>query len=383
VAADARRAVTLFAQACATGDGEGCRLAGDQLAGRDRALARAAYDKGCAAHDALSCARSAQGADATRALALHLQACELEHAPSCVDAAARLVAGRGGPADPARARQLLDPPCQGGDGAACQALALLLARATGGPRNWGEAIALHRKACGLGQRAACAAADKLERHPPDWHCATEAACARLCAEKLGRSCTRLADLTAGRQATEALATADPVVTCEDVDEAYEQGCDAGDGAACLRRGHGASAPERATGWYERGCRLGDREACVLQDFLHHADAEPAERRSIMGSLESGCAGNPGSTACVQLGRLLGDTDDVRANALLDQACRAGNGRACRIQLQLARACRLGDLRACGWGSWAPAEEAAMQAAWRSALVAGSCGRSGPEWEPFP
>jgi hypothetical protein len=103
---------------------------------------------------------------------------------------------------------------------------------------------------------------------PDWHCASEAACSKLCDEGIGRSCRRLGELEyAGDEAN-----------VDKYMDAFRRACDARDGDGCLfaanvdkdgGTNHGLGGFDRkVAGYYERGCAYGNQAACLYAQLAH-------------------------------------------------------------------------------------------------------------------
>ena len=328
--------LAMLDRACTAGRARACVVLADRLAADDggtrRRYARrivALHRKACDSDERVGCARSGKERlaenDRVAAYLDFWKACELGDANSCYQAA--LLAPK-----PDRARILYLRACDAHVAKGCAQLADMFVKGTGGERNWRQAIALAEKACSLEGLGSCARARAIKQQRPDWHCASENACERLCDEGIARSCRRLAELR------------------DDEPEAYERGCLARDGESCTRRGHAATTLEVASQWYARGCAAGDASACTYRDYV---DADDGSRRSV-ALLRKRCSKD--GDACVLLGLAILDVRTVEAKRLWRGACDRGHGVACRLLAQefggrastslMKRACEVGDGGAC-------------------------------------
>jgi TPR repeat protein len=245
---DTTRSREYFGKACDAGTGRGCLRLADTLATQgkpDREILEVLYRKGCKGDDGISCTRSGEDrrakGDRVGAYVDLFRACELGQTESCYTAATlatcekkkddkksdtkdNKTAKSDKKADkkddktdnPERARLLMLRACDGRLAKGCSALADMLLVDEAGGRNWGKAITFAEKACALDHAKTCKQADKIRKHPPDWHCQGEKDCEKLCREGIGKSCEQYASYL------------------EDETKAYEVGCEAGDRESCKR-----------------------------------------------------------------------------------------------------------------------------------------------------
>jgi TPR repeat protein len=329
---DRRRALVLFQDACQAGEAASCTTVGDRLPRRDRARAKALYEKACSGDDGAGCFRAgrlqAQVGEHGQAYASFVKACELEEHTGCVDAGALAEAGRGTARDPVKARELYKLACEVEEVAVgCPPLASLLARGLGGKRDWGEAVALNEMACAMKVEQGCREAARLRRSAPDWRCTTQTGCSALCDERLGRACRALGDLRADDAAAAWLkkpaGDPEPLIgpdgpDCADAADAYQSGCESGDGLSCLRVGR-----------YEEACKAGLADGCVRAEAARYRDGDVRNRKQILRSLDTMCAGRIVS-ACIQLAVLIHRDARPRARKLLTSTCDRGDPASCRV-----------------------------------------------------
>ncbi|MBU0553103.1 sel1 repeat family protein [Myxococcota bacterium] len=185
------------------------------------------------------------------------------------------------------------------------------------------------KGCALGRAEVChalatqlLAPEALLRNPARGHrLLTEA-----CAAGYAPSCA-------------ALTPSKPQPPSVEAHAAHEAGCDAGDGAACLRlagdhlraaSGRGTLMSMRA---FERACELGEAAGCVnLGLMLLRGDGVPADPARAVTLHERAC-GLGLIPACARLGVLykkgVGASPDLkRATAAFEQACAGGDQASC-------------------------------------------------------
>ena len=303
---DAKRTLALLERGCKGGSQNACVAVGDRILAGDRPRARKMFQAACEANVAAGCL--AEGREQRRAKQPALAAtafekgCGLEPGASCVEAG-KLAE----PTQPGHTRDLYAEACDDNYGAACVELGLLIAGGKGGDRDWGAAIRLYHKACELETPGACEQELRAKAHPPDWRCATEAACTKLCDETIAKSCTKLGELVS--------ATGD----CEAGTAQYIKACGLGDGRGCRLAANHSGDPDI----YNHGCDAGDVESCVLRDVATYRGARNPEG---LKALHDACTAQRGD-ACVWYWDTL---DDPPAILLLQTACDRKDARACRF-----------------------------------------------------
>jgi TPR repeat protein len=333
---DTKRALVMFDRACSSGIGRGCDALADRLeagaggdTGRYRQHIAALHRTACNGDDRSGCAHSGEqrlaNHDRDAAYGDFWKACELGDAKSCYQAG--MLANK-----PNGARLLFLRACDAHHAKGCGQLADMFASGRGGERNWRQAIKYAEKACSLEGASPCTRALALKQQSPDWHCANEKACERLCDEGIARSCRRLAELR------------------DNEPDAYERGCIARDGESCTRRGHAATTLDVGAKWYARGCAAGDPSACAYRDFV---DADDGSQQAL-DLLRKRCKSD--RDACVLLGLAVVDSRTEEAQRLWKNACDRKHGIACRLLAEefggrsskplMKRACSAGDGVAC-------------------------------------
>ena len=255
----------------------------------------------------------------------YTKACELNSATACVEAGTLAEAGKTSHAGPEKARALYQAACESEDPEGCAALASLWGKGLGGARDWGLSVELFEKACAQGSKRACRDATRARRNPPDWRCATEAACKALCAERVGKSCTQLGVMLAEHAAEAYLR--DPAGngmplyfeqgSCDESRHAFELGCEYGDQQACLWAD--------TVGSLATACRLGHEAACHEAEAAGYEVASERDQTAILHSLRRSCKKRGGESACVTLARV---DDSTFTESLLERACHRGHAPSC-------------------------------------------------------
>lgn len=315
--------------AACSSDVRACTLAADRLRygsgiTRDEPRAERLYRQACEARDGLACAGLgwvSQGPEAekafVRARPLLQAACALDDAEACVSEGLLLLEGRGGPVDAtggeARVRrglELLTTACHAGAGAACIRAATLFEAGPASVRDDSRALVYLQRACDAGVAGGC-------------------------------SSLALRYLT-GRGVEPDRARA--LALYQRVGEHYRASCEAGEATACAELGQAFAAgqgvpadPARALAYEEKACALGAPDVCLrAAGRLRQGTGGVAKDEARAASLEA------------------------RAEALLEESCRAGSGVDClalagRVAPERARelrqrACALGHSRACDSGT---------------------------------
>jgi TPR repeat protein len=317
-----KRAIALLEQACAASGGAACTALAEQLPASPRKRIDELLARACGDDDADACAREGAFIDRAakdevqRAVAaeLLLKACELDELKSCV---------RGGELgkikDPVRARAAFERGCDGEIFAACVGLAPMIATGTGGPRDFGEGVALADKQCKQKVPKACDVAAHLRRSPPDVSCTTVDACRPLCDEKIPNACASLAEIQI---------KANVATGCDDGIDALIDACDAGHAGSCAIVGNETSDVRAAVARYAAACTGKVASACLLRDAAAAEAGTKAERARAVAALKRACTSKH-PAACAWYGRALSTVKRGSGDKLLQQACDAGVGSACR------------------------------------------------------
>lgn len=161
---------TLYQTRCNRGVGPACALMGDMLMTGERGVpqdeGRAVYfyEQACNLQHPRACGMVAIAYEQGRGglepslqkgMQVRIGACKLGDGPSCVEAAARFVDGRGVAPDALKAVGLLETGCSADHAQACGVLAFMLHRGQGIAADPGRARPLYEKACRLGLAPAC------------------------------------------------------------------------------------------------------------------------------------------------------------------------------------------------------------------------------------
>jgi hypothetical protein len=304
--------------------------------------------------------------------------CDLPTAEACWnEGAARL---REPAFDLRAAATRFDQACRGGYPRACADLAVLLQDGRGVPRDTERAVALDQQACDAGLGVACSnlgmmyrlGAGGVRMDPAEadrWFTKALAAYRASCSGPQPTYCANL-----GWMLESGLGTpADP----EQALVVWKQGCDGGDGEACvnrlvrdleasrdipravadlrtdcleggvpsacspLARSLGPNEVEAATKAARRGCSQGDGPSCAVLGFLRTRD-EPSDgaaawNRACDLGVSDGCT----AVFDLLLGGSPGPTERDSALEHLAQACRIGDPRACQTAASLYRSGDLG------------------------------------------
>jgi TPR repeat protein len=297
---DVRRGAKLLEEACAGGGSNACAALANTLVKSDKKRAGELYAKACKGDDGEGCAKSG---NVTRA-------CELEHAESCMAAGAKET-------DLIRQRAAYQRACDAAISVGCAALAPLVATGKGGPRDYGGGLELADRACNDKVVKACAIAKELRASPPAVSCTTVEACAPLCDdEKIPAGCRALAEAELAVDKTD----------CHRTEDGLEKACRLGDAMSCIERGHVEDSYVEATTWYGLGCQAQHTGACALEAF---SSMGKADYKKSLTTLAKACKTNVGG-ACALYGELVRIDKPVEGARLLQVACDAKNGRACRV-----------------------------------------------------
>ena len=272
---------------------------------------------------------------------------------------------------------------------ACLTLASMFERGIGGPRRRHDARMLYQDLCSRKIRAGCAAEQRLARERQEAGCDTQAECARRCEEQIGPACTRLALFSlrsVPRKLGEAARRA-----CDFTTYTLDAGCQFGDARGCVLAAN-------ANDWvplYEVACDRGDADGCVLREAALLDQADEATVRARMQSLEQRCAGDQHRLACAQAAVAFLPALPERALAIVEETCRRGGTRACKLlapatrgedrsatraSRALRRACELDHVAACvALRNEVPSSSEADRARARIDELGASCRAAWP-WE---
>lgn len=297
---DIKRGSKLLEEACSGGGSNACAALANTLVKKDKKRAGELYAKACAGDDGEGCAKSG---NVTRA-------CELEHAESCMAAGAQET-------DVTKQRAAYQRACDAAIPTGCAALAPLVATGKGGPRDYGGGIELAERACKEKVVNACAVAKALRASPPTVSCTTVEACSPLCDdEKIPGGCRALAEAELAVDRTD----------CQRTREGLEKACKLGDAMSCIERGHVEDSYVEATAWYGLGCQAKHAGACALAAF---SSLGRADYKTSLATLAKACRANVGG-ACALYGEFVRIDKPLEGARLLQAACDAKNGRACRV-----------------------------------------------------
>lgn len=323
-----------FTAECKKGDlvacvGEGRFYEGGYMDGDTPVMIRAdlaravrAYQKACDGGEPMGCcylgARHGFGGmgahDPSKALAVLKPACEAGDGCSCRELGS-LVARKGRAHDPEQAIQLLTRSCEGGDSRACLALGERFS-----PRDSGtadpKAIRAWIRACDGGSRDACRAAAM--------HSATNPKQARrlllqLCWAWESMQCQQLCDQ--GLQAAP-LNPAEQAMACRMAAKNVEAG---------RAPGEPRTWAENGLRYYDKGCALGDAESCRISAQRYAAGAQvPKDPLKVAEALAQACKLGDGK-ACRERAESEEDTE-LRTRFLLS-ACENRDKPACRTLVE--------------------------------------------------
>lgn len=338
---DEKEAATIYRTACEGGAAESCTLLGMLLdTGRgvteDVPRAIEMFTKGCTGNDPMGCQQLALAnlhghgvpQNDERGFKLFETACE-HQAKTCSGLGDLYAQGRATTKNEPKAFELFDRACRANDPTGCARSAQAYVDGRGVAKDVARGAVLSRQACGGGIAAACTL----------------------------------------------LGTLDETTDAVHAKQAYEKGCDGGDGAGCtglatlLDTSSQHDDHKRAAELYRRACDLGHTAGCndlgVSYDDGRGVDVDPAKAATLF---DGACKSNY-LPACANLGLAYlhgrGVTPDpARAVPFLERACTAKIAPACtaigfasetglvgmkdltKANASYAKGCSLGDARAC-------------------------------------
>ena len=267
-------------EACRSGNGEACRMAGE------------AYLEGDGVQP-----------DRARAVELFLSACELGVAESCLFLARAYHQGDGLRVDLEHAVELYGLACEHGEAEACRIVGDL--HTTGGVEGIDvqRAATWYRLGCDLGDPESCtSAAMGLERGDGGLEFESGAEAEAEAWRLLARACRG----------------------------------DHVDGCARLAWRLDVSAPADALPWFEQACELGDVASCRQLGLAKLSGQHtPRDPQAGVVALDTACRGED-LLACQRLSILFRRSEPAVALDAAQRACGLGDGRSCRRVTRLQR-----------------------------------------------
>jgi len=354
---DAKKAATLFEQACTAKYAPACLQLGLlHQSGRGRAVTKdlkralELYEKGCTLGDGPSCQKrgdqARQAGEQPTARMWFTRGCDKDDGNACAYLALMLDKGYGGDKDVAQAKvkydkahKLMEAQCPG-NGLACFLRGYFFENGLGIKADEAKALEAYRKGCNDSFGDACWKVAKiLDRTKGDAKEAIamyERSCELETADGCSEAAGRLSDLDH--------AATHPI-------ELAERGChldtkECGVLAQIVKLGRGGRAPDqvKATQIFKTTCDAGDHYICVTY-AQRLKDGSGVPKPDLAGAekvLEGACSEDE-ETACLKLGQWLHDakSDDARAFKFVTRACTLQAPRGCFLAAWMVRYDRRG------------------------------------------